>query len=138
MEQQTPTTQKTDRGCMLTGILLLSLLGAVIGILFGAGGAYGCIERKEFSNIHMWISIIVLLANLYALYAIFKTFKMEKKGAKGLLAAIAVNFLFFLYVAFSKTPTTDEEKSGAGSALLFAIICIVAAIIIGLHMKRMK
>ena len=133
----TVNENKQERGCLLTGALLLSLLGA---IFFGfVSGAYTIANTPErISELEYWLSMVCFLASLYAIYCFFFAYRMQKKGAYGLIAAAAVTVVDLLLDVFLKPPTNDLVTSGAGWMLLSVIGCVIFSIIIAFNIKKMK
>ena len=133
----TVNENKQERGCLLTGALLLSLLGAIF--LGFVSGAYTIANTPErISELEYWLSLVCFLASLYAIYCFFFAYRMQKKGAYGLIAAAAVTVVDLLLDVFLKPPTNDLAKSGARWMLLSVIGCVFFSIIIAFNIKKMK
>ena len=133
----TANKKKQERGCFLTGALLLSLLGALFNGF--VSGAYTIVNTPEkMGQLEYWLSLVCFLASLIAIYCFFLAYKMKKKGAYGLIAMAAITVVDLLLEVFLNPPTNDMAKSGAGWMLLFVIGCILCSIIIALHIKKMK
>ena len=134
MNEKIPT--KRERGCLLTTVLVLSLLGAVFNAFFA--GSYAVVNAPQRLNeLEYWLFVVFLVVSIFAIYSIFVTFKMKKRGAIGLLIAMAITIAFLLWGALDEEPASDAAKSGVMWMLIMAAGCFVCSIIVALHLKKM-
>ena len=137
MDNENSVTKKDEKGCLLTGILLLSIVGALFNAFFN--GAWVCVNTPQRMNeMEYWVALVFLVVSLVAIFCVFATFKMRKKGAYGLLSTMVLSAAFLLYDALSKTPASESAKAGAGWMLFMAIGTIICAIILAFHLKKME
>ena len=128
---------KKERGCMLTGALVLSMLGALFNAFIS--GAFTIVNTPARMNqLEYWLSLVCFLASAYAIFCCYNAFKMRKKAAFGLIAMAAVIAVDFLLEVFLLPPTDDAAKSGAGWMLIMVIGCIFCGVVIAFHIKKME
>lgn len=136
MENDNTITTKKEKGCLLTGALWLSLLGAFFNAFFS--GAFVIANTPQRLNeVEYWVFIVSFIVSVYAIYCTFVTFKMKKRGAYGLLVAMALTVVL-LVGALAEKPVDDSAKAGAGWMLIMAVGCLICAIIVALHLKKME
>ena len=128
---------KKERGCMLTGALVLSMLGALFNAFIS--GAFTIVNTPARMNqLDYWLSLVCFLASVYAIFCCYNAFKMRKKAAFGLIAMAAVIAVDFLLEVFLLPPTNDAAKSGAGWMLIMVIGCILTSAVIAFYIKKME
>lgn len=141
MEQEkNATPQETERGCLLTGVLVTLLLGmSTIAIIMGALLCTTTLEGYKFGE-----TLAIFVVSVFAVFAIIGTFKMKKKAAISLLAVLAVSFVFCFWVAFlsGNSPfsgnLTEQQKSGVGWCIITCAYDVLCCVAIGLGLKKMK
>ena len=121
---------------MLTGALWLSLLGACFNALIS--GPFVVVNTQRINQVDYWVILVGFIVSIYAIYCTIVTFKMKKRGAYGLLSMMAITVVLLLLGAFYQTPTNDDAKAGAGWMLIMAVCCVICAIIVALHLKKME
>lgn len=132
-----PSQEKKERGCFLSCVLVLSLLATLFNAFFS--GSYLVVNAPErFSEVEYWLFFVFFAVSIYAIYCVIVTFKMRKKGAVGLLVAMAMTIAFLLLGALYEKPTSEAAKSGAGWMLIMAVGCLVCAVVVALHLKKME
>ena len=122
---------------MLTGVLVLSLLGAIFNA-FISGGYTILNTPQKMNQLEYWLSLVCFLASIYAIICCFFAFKMQKKGAYGLIATAAITVVDLLLDVFLFPPVNDAAKSGAGWMLIMVIGCIFCGTVIAFHIKKME
>lgn len=119
----------------MSGVLVLSLLGAIFNTIFS--GLFVVVNTpKGCGDLEYWLLLVLLAVSIYAIICVFQTYKWKRKGAVGLLSTMVVSIFFLLLGAFYKEPITDTEKSGAGTMLIMAFVCTICAIILACHLKK--
>ena len=128
---------KREKGFLLTSALVLSLMGALFNTFIS--GAYTIANTpRKMDQLEYWLSLICFLANAFALVSLFFAFKMQKKGAYGLIAMAAITAVNLLLDVILIPPVNDQAKAGAGWMLIMAMGCIICAVIVACHLKKME
>ena len=128
---------KRVRGCMLTGAIVLSLLGAIFNAFIS--GAFTIVNTPaRMNDLEYWLCLVCFLASTYAIICCYNAFKMKKKGAYGLIAMAVITSVDLLLEVFLLPPTNDTAKSGAGWMLIMVIGCILTSVVIAFHIKKME
>lgn len=137
MENTNAESNEQERGCLLTSVLSLSLLGALFNSFFSV--AFLVVNfPKRLGEVEYWAFLIFAIISIYGIYAICRTFKMKKKYGYRLLGVMGLTSVFLVVGAFCPMPVTEEQKAGAGWMLIFAMICAIFAIIVACYLKKMK
>lgn len=129
--------EKKEKGCLLGGVLILTLLGTLFFTFFSGAGVIVSITDHYFTPYMLFYYVAFALC-IYSYYAIYATSKMRKKGAYGLLIVYFIGIILNLLMIFDKKPESPDAKTGFVTAVVFIICSIIFAVIIWRNINRME
>lgn len=144
MEQETTNAKSSERGCLLSGVLITQLLIMGIAALL----MISLLVSAFTANPIDWAlvggkTLPVLVTAVLTIIAIIGVFKMKKKWGYVLLVTILLSVVFFVYTIFEKgnpyaANLTEQQQSGVGLSMLMCVYNIFCVVIIALGLKKMK